>query len=256
MDLIGVFLHILFWYGAPLLVLGLVVLLIMDGAKRIPRKVDSSRPDHWGPTVAGAGIGTLIALGAGSFPLFDDGSLSSDWLRGVAFIAILILPAILAVIGLRRPKALLTAGVVSLPMPFMSFSFLLFPMLIPAALYLVAYGRAAMRYTPRAPASVAAVITFLLLVFSFFALFLHDDPQCYEIVKRRDGSTFERLLPADDMSRVISLDGRVIESGCTSDTVTPTEVGLSLALVALAGTSAAYLSGPRRSSQASLDVHA
>src|SRR5688572_17812519 len=98
--------------------------------------------------VVGICIGSVIALGAGSFPLFDDGSLSSDWLRGVAFIAILMLPVLLAIVGLRRPGALLVAGVVSLPMPFMSFSFLLFPMLIPAALYLIAYGRVATRYTP------------------------------------------------------------------------------------------------------------
>lgn len=256
MTAFSAYLHVLFWYGLPLIAIGLIVLLLIDGARFVANRIDPSPPTHRSTAIAGCFVGTFIALGAGSFPLFDDGSLSSDWLRGVGFIAILILPALLAIVGLRRPGALLVAGVVSLPMPFMSFSFLLFPMLIPAALYLVAYGRATMRYTPRVPAAAVAGLTFLLLVLSFLSLFMNEDPRCYEIVARRDGSTFERPLPPNETVGTISSDSSVVGSGCASDSVTPIEASLSLALVAVAGTSAAYLSGPHRSEMGTLDVYA
>lgn len=218
-------------------------------------KGEGSRPDL---ALAGIGIGTVIALGVGSIPLLDGGgpSLDPDWLRGVGLIAILMIPVALALVGLRRPGALLAAGVVSLPMCFMSFSFLLFPLLIPAALYLIAYGRAAIEYTPRlAPAAVAS-LTFVLVVLSFMALFMHEDPRCYEIVRRPNGSTFDRPLPPGE-SVYSAQGGRgVVGSGCSSDSVTPIEAGTSLGLVTLAALAATYLSGPRRSQQASLDVYA
>lgn len=128
--------------------------------------------------ITGICFNSIIALGVGSIPLLDrDGlALDSDWWRGLGLIAILMFPALLAIVGLRRPGALLIAGVVSLPMPFMSFSFLLFPMLIPAALYLGAYGRATKRYTPRLPPAAIAGLTLLLLVLSFLSLFYERGP--------------------------------------------------------------------------------
>ncbi|MDQ3962363.1 MAG: hypothetical protein M3277_00365 [Actinomycetota bacterium] len=258
MDAIRVLLHILFWYVFPLLALGLVVLTIVDGVRFLTRKIDSSRPDHWAIAISGICLNSIIVLGVGSIPLLDrDGlALDSDWWRGLGLVAILMLPALLAIVGLRRPGALLVAGVVSLPMPFMSFSFLLFPMLIPAALYLVAYGRITTRYTPRVPPAAVAGLTFLLIVLSFLSLFMNEDPRCYEIVKRPDGSTFERPLPSNETVGTISSGSSVVGSGCSSDSVTPIEAGLSLSLVALAVASATYLSGPRRPAHGVLDVYA
>lgn len=255
MSIVRVYLHVLLWYGLPLLALGLIVLTIIDGARFLTKKMDAARPDHWPMAIAGICIGSVIALGVGSIPLFDrDGpSLDSDWLRGMGLVAILMIPAVLAIVGLRRRGALLTAGVVSLPMPFMSFSFLLFPMLIPAAFYLVAYDRARISYTPRIPAPVVASLTFFLLVLAFLSLFLTEDERCYEVVRLRDGTRVQRTVDSRWSS---PSDGRLVESGCSSDSVTPIEAGLSLGLVTVAGMSAAYLSGPRRPTHGVLDVYA
>jgi hypothetical protein len=141
-------------------------------------------------------------------------------------------------------------------MPLMSFSFLLFPMLIPAALYLVAYGRAPLTYQPRVPPPALACWVFALVFLAFTSLFIHEDPRCYEIVERRDGSTIERPLPPGETSGSITHGGRVVGSGCSSDSVTPAEASISLALVALGVISSVYLSGPRRSHRPSLDVYA
>lgn len=259
MNPFGLLMHVLFWYGLPLLALGLIVLTIIDGTRFLAKKMDGSRPDHWAMVITGVCFGTVIAFGVGSIPLLDrDGlSLGSDWVRGLGLIAILMIPVILALVGLRRPGALLAAGVVSLPMCFMSFSFLLFPMLIPAALYLIAYGRTASTYTPRLSPSAVASLTFVLLVLSFMSLFMNEDPRCYEIIRRGDGSTFDRPLPpGESIYSTQGGRGGVVGSGCSSDSVTPVEAGLSLGLVALAGISAAYLSGPRRAQRDSIDVYA
>jgi hypothetical protein len=215
--------------------------------------------DYRRPARVGIAINTVIALGVGSLPLFDGDppSLDADWLRGLGLLGILLIPPALATVGLRRPGALLPAGIAAIPMCLMSFSFILFPLLIPGTLYLVAYGRAKVTYKPRFPAPAVAVLTIVLIGGAFFSLFLHDDPYCYEIVQRKDGTTFERSTSSsvgqgvDQGTASIGYfssgsGGRqVIESGCSSDSVTGIEAGTSLALVVAAGSSAAFLSGPR-----------
>lgn len=85
---------------------------------------------------------------------------------------------------------------------------------------------------------------------------MNEDPRCYEIIKRPDGSTLERPLPPNETLGTVVVRGNVIESGCSNDSVTPIEAGLSLSLVALAVASATYLSGPRRPAHDVLDVYA
>lgn len=252
----SIMLHVLFWYGLPLAVLALIVLLAVDGARSSDEEATPWHSKYRALAITGICIGTLVAFGVGSIPLFERGgpSLDADWLKGLGLIAILMLPAFLAIAGLRRPGALLAAGVVSAPLFLMSFSLFLFPMLIPTALYFAAYGEAPISFTPRLAPSAIACLTFVLLVLSFLSLFMNEDPRCYEIVKRGNGTTFERSIPADEGSSVLSSSGGVIESGCSSDTVTPIETGLSLSFVTLAVTSATYLSGPRRSARVPLDI--
>ena len=214
-------------------------------------------PKYRRTAIIGIAINTVIALGVGSIPLLDRGgpSLDEDWLRGLGLIGILLIPPVLAAVGLRWPGALLPAGVVSIPMCLMSFSFILFPLLIPAMLYLVAYGDAQVTYKARVPAPLVAALTVALLFGAFFSLFLHDDPYCYEIVQRKDGSTFEREVASSARQGGTSFGheslghggGRqVIGSGCSSDSVTGTEAATSLGLVLIAGVSAAFLSAPRK----------
>ena len=61
---------------------------------------------------------------------------TGDW-GSVVFPLIVATPAVLALLGLQhRPWLLATAGLLLLPMCFLSFSFLFFPLLIPAILFL------------------------------------------------------------------------------------------------------------------------
>lgn len=273
MNAVTAVLHLLFWYAFPLVALALVASVLMMGLRALDRRLGGSR-GHRGPAMAGMLLGTVIALGVGSIPLFErEGpSLDADWLRGLGFVAILMIPAVLAFMGLRRPGALLAAGFISVPLCLMSFSLLLFPMLIPAALYFVAFSRAVTSYTPRVCPGAIAALTFVLVVLSFFSLFLNEDPRCYEIVQRNDGTTFERRLPPDRAMQsngttieVGSSSGRldssserggVIGSGCSSDSVTKFEAGLSIGLLSIATIAATYLSGPGRSLAAPLNVYA
>lgn len=207
--------------------------------------------------IIGIAINIVIALGVGSIPLLDRGgpSLDEDWLRGLGLVGILLIPPVLAAVGLRWPGALLPAGLVSIPMCLMSFSFILFPLLVPATLYLVAYGDAQVTYKARGSAPLVAVLTVALLFAAFFSLFLHEDPYCYETVQRKDGSTIEREIDSSAGHSGTSFGyesvehgGRrqVVGSGCSNDSVTGAEAATSLGLVALAGFSAVFLSAPRR----------
>ena len=83
---------------------------------------------------------------------------------------------------------------------------------------------------------------------------MNEDPRCYEIVRRPDGSTFDRpLAPGESIYSVQGGRG-VVGSGCSSDSVTRIEVATSLGLVTLVAISATYLNGPRRSRQSTLDL--
>ena len=247
MEVITLFFQVLFWYGGPLLIVVLIVLLVGNLLRALARKTSADGGRHLKLAISGIAVGTIVALSVGCIPLFDreSGSLDQDWLRGVALISILMFPAFLALIGLRYPGGLLAAGIVSLPMPFMSFSFLLFPMIIPAALYLAAYGEAPSMQKPRLAAPVVSLVAFVLVVGAFFSLFINDDPYCYEVVRRPDGTRVTREFPGAT-NPVISSEGSVVESGCSSDSVTSKEAAMSLGLLAVGLGASFYLSAPRR----------
>jgi hypothetical protein len=244
-------LHVLFWYGLPLFAIALIVLLLTHGGRWFARRLKPGEGGHVGLTAIAAAIGTCTSLFAGTV-VMRNSDHSGDVRRAVALVTILMLPAVLAIIGLRRPAALFSAGVISIPMPLMSFSFLLFPMLIPAALYLAAYAEAPKTHA-RIPAPFIAGITFALFVLSFLALFRTDDPVCFEMIRHRDGSTSKREVSS---SASAGYGPRVVSSGCSSDSVTLNETGSSLALVMAAGILVGYLSGPRTHGRSALDANA
>jgi hypothetical protein len=243
--------HMLFWYGLPLFAIALIVLLLMHGGRSLARRLKRGEGGHLGLTVIAAAIGTATSLFAGTV-VMRNSDHSGDVRKAVVLVTILMLPAVLAIIGLRRPAALLSAGVISIPMLLMSFSFLLFPMLIPAGLYLAAYAEAP-KTQARIPAPFIAGLTFALFVLSFLALFRTDDPVCFESIRHRDGSTSKREVSS---SASAGYGPRVVSSGCSSDSVTPTEAGSSLALVMTTAISVGYLSGPRTHGRSALDVYA
>jgi hypothetical protein len=91
-----------------------------------------------------ASVGIALGLGwavtLGFIALTDGGKLTSDWIESVPWVVIAALPAILAIRGLRGPRdALLTAGVISVPIAFISLAGATLPLLIPAAFYFLAF---------------------------------------------------------------------------------------------------------------------
>jgi hypothetical protein len=134
------------------------------------------------------------------------------WLGSLALGAVVAAPGVLAVLALRdRPALLLPAATVLVPVSFLSFAGILLPLLVPAALLFVAYGRrSALRPGPPVRTAAALAWVQVLLVAAVAALLVHQDPRAY---------------------------ATELEQGSTSDVVTVAEALVSLALVgaALAG---------------------
>ncbi len=150
------------------------------------------------------GIGlTVIFLAAAS----DEPTGAARRLAPLAFGVLLTMPGILAMLGRRRPALYLAAGVLGIPLMFVSFSGVAFPLLVPAVMSLTAYAKRSGDSVPRLAAPVIAMLAFVLGIASFFVLFVHEDPEC-----------------------------RVIENGitCSSDVVTSLEALASLAVSAFA----------------------
>jgi hypothetical protein len=121
---------------------------------------------------------TLAVLGGMIHELADplERSASGVW-GSVAFAAVVAAPGLLALLGLQgRPWLLTAAGVLLLPMCFLSFSFLFFPLLVPAVIFLtVAIVRPRGRPRPWAQCA-AAVLSALFVVGAIVSLFAHEDP--------------------------------------------------------------------------------
>ena len=90
----------------------------------------------------GVGIHLAWTLFLSGLGLFSDGSLDENWRTALVFILLAALPALVAICGLVRwPALLLAAGIVCLPLSFISLAGATLPLLLPAALYLLAYSR-------------------------------------------------------------------------------------------------------------------
>jgi hypothetical protein len=137
----------------------------------------------------------------------------------LAFAAVIAVPGALALLSLAdRPALLLPAGILLIPLSVVSFAGVTLPLLIPAVMLLVAYGRRSPgRGAYPGQAGVCALVVLVLVVAAFLALFAHDDPRSYSTATG---------------------------GGSTSDVVTMAEAMVSLALSATAVGSAWLLGRP------------
>lgn len=155
--------------------------------------------------LAGGGILALIRM-VGASPAE---SLAEQVGGGLSLGALIAAPGALALLALReRPALLLPAAVALMPLSFLSFAGLTLPLLVPAVMLAVAYGRrsaalAAAGRTDGRPL-LATVAVLGLLIAAGAALLLHADPRSYS-------------TPTG--------------GGFTSDVITPAEAALSLSLV-------------------------
>lgn len=176
--------------GSPAFIRGVAALLIVAGAGLAAIRFAGASPVEDG--VEGA-IGSL-ALGA---PVMATGVL-----------------ALLAVRG--RAVLLLPVAVVLVPMSFLSFALVTLPLLVPAVMLFVAYGRRSSIESVSGPrAALTTALVSVLLVAAVAALFVHLDPREY-------------TTPTT--------------SGGTSDVITVVEALISLALTGTAVAAGRYLS--------------
>lgn len=128
----------------PAALAGLVVATVASGVtawiirRRSPRERSKATTVGWiGVTLHGAW--TLFLAGQG---LFSGGTLDPQWRTALIIVCLAALPGALAVLGLRgRPALVLTAGILCVPLSFLSLAGATLPLLLPGVLYLMAYAR-------------------------------------------------------------------------------------------------------------------
>jgi hypothetical protein len=166
--------------------------------------------------VLAGGAATAVVRVVGGSPAESTAEALSG---GAALGGLVAAPGVLAVLALdERPALLLPAATILVPLSFLSFAGVLLPLLVPAVLLFVAYGRrSAVHRTSALRTAATLAWVLVLLVAAGVALFVHPDPRSY-------ATRFEQ--------------------GSTSDVITPVEALVSLGLVAAAIVGARRLSRP------------
>ena len=203
--------------------------------------------------LVGAAIGLFYPAFLSGIAFFDDGDLDPQWAERVVFVALVCLPAVIALVARKtRPGLFVLAGVLGLPLSLISLAGATLPLLIPSALYLLAAGRYG-RATRVHPAVIALFVA-LMTAASIGSLYVHRDPVCWTRATHLDGRVvYREFVPVGPVSGQESA-GRgftgpnmdVIERsrGCSSDRVLPWEIGLGLGFLMIASGGAFWMSKP------------
>ena len=146
------------------------------GDRRVRRELDG--------TVVVAGV-LVLALGAAIAVIrFVGGSPAERGLEGAlgacALGAVIAAPGALALLArIDRPGLLIPAGVLLLPLS--GVSIVTLPLLIPAVMLLVAYGRRRPPEAVQPPLLVAlsSAVVIMLVVAALVSLFIHEDPRTW-----------------------------------------------------------------------------
>lgn len=190
----------------------------MEAIPQVGSPPRRARVAELGPVFVPLGAGSgLVALRLANGEPYDRAALPA-----IAFAAIFATPGFLALLARRRrPTLYLAAGLVLLPMSFLSFAGVLLPLIFVAAMAFVAYGRHADEEVPVVWAPLTAMILFILAIASVAALLFvgGDDPRCSSTAS---------------------------STSCTSDVVTNGEALAALGFVAVIFVAGWFLSKPRR----------
>lgn len=148
---------------------------------------------------------------------FVGASPAEDGLEGamgsLALGAVVAAPGLLAILAIRsRPALLLPAGIVLIPLSFLSFAGITLPLLIPASMLLIGYGRRSSTQRLGAVKTLAAVTAVLLfLIAAVVVLFIHPDPRSYT-TPLEDGTTSDVITIAESVGSLM-LTACAIASG-------------------------------------------
>jgi hypothetical protein len=143
--------------------------------------------------------------------------LGDDYpIRSLPFVGLVSMPAVLAVIGLKRPSALLAAGALSLPVSFLSFAGATLPLLVPGAFYLVAYGRAPASRS-RAPVALIVLLVIVAAAGAFLLTASGTETRCTVTVVGPNGKVFEKQVGESRAHSFGHLKGgdRIRQSSCS-----------------------------------------
>jgi hypothetical protein len=118
-------------------------------------------------------MGGLVRTAGTSGP---ERSVAGDW-GTLALVLVIVAPAVLALIGMQqRPWLLVAAGLLLLPMCFLSFSFLFFPLVVPAVLFLSDAIVRPRRDPHPLGQCLGAILSAVFVVAAVLSLFAHQDP--------------------------------------------------------------------------------
>ena len=129
----------------PAVVAGLLTAAAVAALASLPqiRRREQMKPRTLG--WIGVGLHGAWTLFLSVLGLFSDGSLDPQWSTALVFVLLVGAPVAVAIFGLRgRPALLLTAGVICVPLSFISLAGATIPLLLPALFYMGAYMRTPM----------------------------------------------------------------------------------------------------------------
>ncbi len=178
--------------------------------------------------VIGVGIVTTFAMLGGLIRIADtsspERSAAGEW-GTLALFLVILAPAALAIIGMdERPWLLVAAGVLLVPMCFLSFSFLFFPLVVPAVLFLTdAIVRP--RRTPHPLAQCGgALLSALFVIAAVLSLFAHQDPVSWSTATQ-SGSTSDVITVQEALTSIAFLVAAVAVAALTPRDGTPRRAG-------------------------------
>lgn len=201
---------------------------------------ETLRPTYPRIAVEGIALSFALAIGIGILRTVNAEPVerTAEVEGNVVFAVVFAVPALLALLGLRkRPPLLVAAGALDLVLAFVTlFSLIGLVFIAPAVMFFAAARRIG-SVGARPIGSIAAVVIGVLMgIGSFFVLFSHQDPICWATNPatgsqvRLDAARFVR-------GSTISMDSRDLppgttESGCSSDYISNGEALLATMMVA------------------------
>jgi hypothetical protein len=180
-----------------------------------------------------AGVGILRTVNA------EPVERTAEVAGNIAFAVVFAVPALLAILGLRRrPSLLVAAGVLDLMLAVVTLITLIGLVFVaPGVMFLIATSRMRNERARPLRSVVSVLVGVLLSTGAFLALFARDDPICWATIGATGQSI--RLDAARSVNgSSISMDSRDLpsgttESGCSSDFISNREAALATAVVAV-----------------------
>lgn len=113
--------------------------------------------------------------------------------------AVVVAPGVLAMLAVRdRPALLLPAAIALIPLSFLSFALVTLPLLIPAVMLLIGYGRRSGGYVALGKTAGTLLAVLVLLAGAVVVLFIHEDPRSYT-TSTGGGSTSDVITFAESL---------------------------------------------------------